>query len=529
MFKVVLPAKARSADQEKIVVLLVPEALEGAADAEKLRATFASPSAPVRLLVCLAERVDDWLIKLLPELGVKAEILLAPELEKPTTSATVLQALPKMLPRDQLEFALALSDVVLRTPGSTHPVAITAQELAKPLIAPGEAVPPLPPLFDIIHRLDPNRPGVHSLGHCGFGRLEQGLGELFAFDWLGGRKGIADSCKRLRKCLGAKWHPNPYFAPDKWRELEPDKRGGDENAEMVVLFDELDRSALYGSYIHRDFLWIEHFGAAFAVATAVSGHLSGAPGKWGGVELITLAVVAGLVIFSRVTRLQDRWTACRLGAEQLRIARLSLPLLVLPSALATADKPETTHHRGNEPDFGFMALAQVKRAIRDHGLPQLVEGFSLARALAWVRLIVRDQIDYHKKNHHKLHRAEDRLRRFAIAIFVAAFFAVILHFHFKNADWLLLVTAAGPAFAAALHGVGTRLGIVHRAALSREVERQLTKIDNDLDELGKAAGHSVDEAEAWAQVRRLTFQAAEAMGRENTSWHGLVRRYRDDL
>ena len=30
-------------------------------------------------------------------------------------------------------------------------------------------------------------------------------------------------------------------------------------------------------------------------------------------------------------------------------------------------------------------------------------------------------------------------------------------------------------------------------------------------------------------VRRLAFAATDAMGRENTSWHGLVRRYRDEL
>lgn len=528
MFEAVLPVKARSLEQERIVVLLVPEALNGAAAAEKLRATFAAASAPVRLLVCLTEHVDEWLIKLLPELGVEIQILLGPQLEKPATGAFVLRALPNMLPRDQLEFALALSDVVLTAPDSSHPVAITAKELAKPIIGPGDAVPGLPPLVDVTHRLDPNKPGWHSRGHGGFGRFEQGLGELLAYDWLGGPQGVAESRKRLRRCLG-KWHPHPYFAPGTWRELEPDTRGSEANAEIVVLFDELDRSALYGSYIHRDFVWVEHIGAAAAVATAVLGHLLGGSLVSGFAELIILTVIATLVIFSRNARLQDRWTACRLGAEQLRIARLSLPLLVLPSALATADKPEATHHHGNEPDFGFMALAQVKRAIRDHGLPRLVEGFSLAQALAWVRLFVRDQIDYHKKNHLKLHRAEERLRFITELIFLAAVIAVIAHFFFRHNDWLLMVTAAAPALAAALHGAGTRLGIVHRTALSRDVERQLTKIDGELAALGAAAGGAVDEAEAWAQARRLTFQAAEAMGRENSSWHGLVRRYRDDL
>jgi hypothetical protein len=523
----VLPVKASFAEQERTVVLLVPEALNGATDAEKLHATFASPSAPIRLLVCLTDSVDEWLIKLLPELGVEVQILLGQQLAKPAIGDLVLRALPNMLPRDQLEFALALSDVVLITPNSNHPVAKTAQELAKLIIVPGDAVPPLPPILDVTHHLDPNKPGWHSRGESVFGRFEQGIGESLAYNWLGGRAGVAESRKRLRRCAGA-WHPNPYFAPDKWRDLEPDTRGGEQNAEMVVLFDELDRSALYGSYIHRDFVWLEHLFAAFAVLTAVSGHLFDIPTAGGAVELVTLAAIAALVIFSRKTRLQDRWTACRLGAEQLRIARLSLPLLVLPSALATADKPESTHHHGNEPDFGFMALVQVKRAIRDHGLPQLVNDFSLAQALAWVRLFVQDQIDYHKRNHQKLHRAEGRLRLITGLFFFAAVVAVIVHFFPPHFEKLLIITAGFPALAAALHGAGTRLGIVHRAALSREVERQLTKIDGELAALGSAAG-SVDEAEAWAQARRLTFQAAEAMGRENTSWHGLVRRYRDDL
>jgi len=88
-----------------------------------------------------------------------------------------------------------------------------------------------------------------------------------------------------------------------------------------------------------------------------------------------------------------------------------------------------------------------------------------------------------------------------------------------------LATAAGPAFAAALHGTGTRLGIVHRAALSSDVAKELAKIDEDLT----AVETMPPGEESWTQMRRLAFAAAEAMGRENSSWHGLVRRYRDDL
>jgi hypothetical protein len=80
--------------------------------------------------------------------------------------------------------------------------------------------------------------------------------------------------------------------------------------------------------------------------------------------------------------------------------------------------------------------------------------------------------------------------------------------------------------AAALHGAGTRLGFVHRAALSREMQKQLSDIFHSLDELIRTAASSTT---AWHDVRALAYEAAKAMGVENTSWHRLVRRYRDEL
>jgi hypothetical protein len=96
--------------------------------------------------------------------------------------------------------------------------------------------------------------------------------------------------------------------------------------------------------------------------------------------------------------------------------------------------------------------------------------------------------------------------------------AVLLHFC-SHIGGLLLVTAAGPAFAAALHGAGTRLGIVHRAALSLDVERELKVVQKAL---AKLIATPPIELEAWRE-------AATSMGRESTAWHGLVRRYRDEL
>ena len=92
--------------------------------------------------------------------------------------------------------------------------------------------------------------------------------------------------------------------------------------------------------------------------------------------------------------------------------------------------------------------------------------------------------------------------------------------------YLLLVTAAGPAFAAAVHGIATRLGFVHRIQLSLDAERELSPI---LDELAKVIANASAPEPTWIAVRKLAFRAAEAMGRETRSWHSQVRRQKDDL
>jgi hypothetical protein len=63
-------------------------------------------------------------------------------------------------------------------------------------------------------------------------------------------------------------------------------------------------------------------------------------------------------------------------------------------------------------------------------------------------------------------------------------------------------------------------------ALSVDAERELREIDQALIRLAQASSSVEDH---WRELRRFAAKAAEAMGRENTSWHGLVRRYPDVL
>jgi hypothetical protein len=509
------------------VVLLVPEALGETPDLEGLRRTLAGPPCPARVLLCLTGNAGHELVDTLAQLKLDFQILLAADAAPPPTKARCVHAPPGMSPDDQNEFALALCDVVLVGPGSEqHPVARTAVQLGKSVIAPGAGLRLLTHKAFLLG-LDPESPGWRILRRIN-GRLEQAILELWAFGWFGwDRTGRAKSTEALRKCITWRRLPNAYFPAGK----SPDRAAGDSSAKIVAAFEAMDRTALHGSHIHRDIIWFTYSAAAIAVLAAVVGVLRhSGPGIWAGLELTALVAVFGAVFWARATRLQDRWTACRLAAEQLRIARMSLPLLVLPPALATADTPQPGH---SDDQIDFVALDEVKRVVRDQGLPQLDPTFSAKEAAEWVSLIVSDQVGYHLRNHRKLECAETRLRGAAEFFFYLALAVVIVHlvetslgWHLIKPNWLLMATVVGPAFAAALHGAATRLGIVHRAALSEDVERELRSIDVSLAKFLEAPK---DTPEAWTELREFAYAAANAMGRENTSWHGLVRRYRDEL
>jgi hypothetical protein len=523
-------SKSLIAEDDKTVVLMVPEALRARIDPVSLRATLASSKA-VRVLLCLpdssGQEMVDALAQALTDRDMDVQVLLGTAVEVPNIRANcILRVPPGTLAADQIEFALALSDVVLVTSASEQSLFVReAVNLGRKMIVPGFPLPTIQPIVSVTDGLDPDRPGWRALGRYGFGRLEQTMMELLSFGWLGrSQAGVAASLKQLRRSMVGSWRPIPYFAPEGWQSLTPD-RAILESSKIIACFNELDRSALHGSHIHRDFIWIEYLGAAFAVWLAVAGHLAHGGPSWGVAELLTLLLVGGLVIGSRRIHLQDRWMACRLGAEQLRNAVVSLPLLVLPQALVVPDTRPSGDSRDKATELGFMALAQVKRAVRNQGLPRLDPAFTPDWAAAWLRLIIRDQIAYHDRNHRKLEQVERGIRFITAIIFLIAIAAVVLHFCI-HAEWLLLFTAAAPAFAAALHGTETRLGIVHRIPFSAEEKDQLTRIDSALAELIR---NLPSEGDAWQEVRRLAYRAATAMGLETTSLHGVMRRYKEEL
>jgi hypothetical protein len=520
-----------------LVVLLVPELFSWYPDTiDDIRTTIRGAQGEVRLLARVARGAGLELALRLAAEGLPIEILLAPDVTWPVQAPVGLDFVrapsgttPAMLD----EFALALSDVILTDPRSR-----SAPELVekfnnrdRPVVPAGGALPRLPVAGpDLAGWLDVERlRWRRGLRHwCG--RTEQFFSELVALHWRGARRSLA----RMHRCVARGWarHQIAYFAPEdrdrpemNWRMAALDLAAIDDDVPIVARFNALDLSALHGSFLHRDTIWLAYLASAAAVFVAVFGSLHlwpfGAPGSVGWTALEAVILVGILLIFLLQWRseLQDHWTSCRFAAEQLRVARLCLPLLVVPWALRGTDMPQ--------PDaFTARALNEVKRAVRDQGLPRLrpETGESVAESIRWLRLIITDQAGYHERNVERLERTDRNLHSLASVSFLFALGAVAGHLDGADAGWLLVFTAAFPAFAAAVHGVKTRLGIVHRIALSRQTQARLRSIDASLQRIDP-----VPRERAWADLRRLALDASDAMGTENASWHSLVRREKDDV
>ena len=532
--------------RSELIALLLSDLVDCAADRDALRETLRTAPRETRLLVCIPEASASALLSAIAGVHVDKQFLLGHEVEKLETRALAVKAPPGMSRDDLVEFALALSDVVLVSSGHKEQrwAKHANKNLGKPLVTVGLPLHRLSSeLLDVTGGLDPDAPGWRRwLGRHGSGRLEQGLLEFLAlWPW----DGESRTNKFLRSFrLG--WRPVSYV-PVCWQKSCPDEATTSKHSHLAKRFEAMDLSALYGSYKHRDVTWAAHLGVAAAVLFAILSFSSDHHLRFSLLEFLSL-LVATSIIWARHTKLQEHWTACRLGAEQLRIAGMSLPLLVLPRALATTD---IKNPGDDKIDYEFSALAQVKGAVREQGLPHVdYSSLPADEAARWLRQIVADQIDYHERNHQTLERAEKSLNLVSTTIFFASMVAVVLpviavtlvlllpslrdHAVMQFLSPLLghpdphflILSAALPAVAAALHGAGVRLGFVHRTALSRDMKKELADIAQSLDALIRSAASSTS---AWRKVRALAYRAAEAMGAESTSWHRLVRRYRDEI
>ena len=280
---------------------------------------------------------------------------------------------------------------------------------------------------------------------------------------------------------------------------------------------------------YRDANWIIYGLSALAVFSAVAGATGLAGGRFSGmlwalVELGTLAAITCVYCLANRGRWHELWLKHRYQAELIRYARMCAPVLAPLSVL----KEKIFTNKEN--DSGISSLQSnweqwtVRRLIIDEGLPMQRTGnqyqlsLHLTENANYVAKILADQMNFHKNLSSRNDRAAHTLHRLTEVCFVLTGVAILGHFALHSPHWLLL-TAALPAFAAAIHGVATHNEFERIGAVSSATHEELKVLSAALRNY-----HVTDEhpAKAWLVLQKITIEAANAMSGATRQWHEIV-------
>ena len=330
--------------------------------------------------------------------------------------------------------------------------------------------------------------------------------------------------------------PEAYWGPAK---PKPEDRDLHPIQDVPLFDDRFTRSDVKASLAaghHRDFTWLIYGASAFAVFAAVAGSIHLWPGGhgplWALAELLLIGGIIGGLRLAKSQNWHELWIGHRFVAEQLRYARMCLPLMGLPRLFMSPfwgivlDKKGESHLRLESPELWW-----VQRTLIAQGLPIAIDGREyspsqpqvLAVLKGYVSRVIANQKDWHGDNHTRWHKLHHHLHLLAVALFVATVLAVLVHF-IPHPPWLLICTAFFPALAAAIHGLATKLEMVRIAGQSAVTTQILTDLERAIDGSGYEAGWG-----DWLRLRHLALEAARAMSDENEQWQRLLRDQGADL
>ncbi len=542
------------------VALLAPEALDGLdykAIADALGDAFVRVHRhgyDLRALVSIATPPDGagrtalLAIKgALAERMIAAQWLLGPGVDEAFAGPGVIARMPDSAEEpDQRAFALGLCDCVVAGPAGGRLLA-DARRLAKPVFPPGADLPSLAVSARPVLALDPGERFFGRAWRHVAGRFEGFWTNLLSFDptrpssW---RRYLAGFAPR------GDWRPASDFPTDATRPYALDEAAkADAPGPARRVYAAFDRAAIYGARVHRDVIWAICVFTALAVIFAGIGKLTSegadAISGWSLFgQFFTLFGVLVLLPLVWSLRLRGRWIAARVGAEDLRLAQILVPMMIAPPQWTLPDlAPGELAKPGlrTPPDYRQMAVQGVVRALRSQGLPRLSAGATDETRAAWLAAHLEEQIRYHERNETRLHRAEHNALRMTLGISAFALTAPLAESIVKYREvltahgfpavivggvqswlqastWQLLLLTALPAVAAAFHAATTRMGFATRAQLSQRVGAALDEIKAQLDNSPEMP---------WPRLRPLALAAVRAMEDENQSWHNSLVRARD--
>lgn len=305
-----------------------------------------------------------------------------------------------------------------------------------------------------------------------------------------------------------------------------------EPAGIRARFEWSDKLANRYAGRYRDVTWLLYLFSGLAVFAAVAGaiHLwvDDKSYVWAYAELCSIILIIVLVALSRRGGWHSRWLFHRSLAEQLRYSRLAYPFMLswfhgrvdlsgnLGVDLSQRDPIGWLVHRS------FVAAGLPESRSNEHK-----SNLALPHELlsAYAKVILDGQHKYHARLAHQMHVVAHRMHLATTGMFALTTAAVLLHFVLHE-KWLLIFTAALPAFAAALHGIKVQLEFDRLSATSQEMANTLQDTLMAIDSLSSSG---LDDCSKWLRLRGLVLGACVKLASAADRWNDVVRHRKVDL
>jgi hypothetical protein len=243
----------------------------------------------------------------------------------------------------------------------------------------------------------------------------------------------------------------------------------------------------------------------------------------------------------------EAWLHFRQAAEALRMSSILHPLMASLSKLHRGvwgvaqgwASGESTQIRLEvlKPYHWFVIQLLREAGIPDQGVTKGIEA-RLQSLWSGVEYLLHGQVDYHKKTHSSARAAAHRMHQVTKIVFGTVVLAVVCHlipFAIEYAkeysvifpewthmvgdwihrqSWLLMITAGGPALAAALHGINSKVEF-HRIA--KNSSRSEVRLGSLIEAL-----RSKHISKSILVLRALSLEVAEVMFAEDDAWADLM-------
>lgn len=284
-----------------------------------------------------------------------------------------------------------------------------------------------------------------------------------------------------------------------------------------------DQLANYYAAMYRSTFLLNYFLGAMAVFMALLTFTI----KFAALPLVVieLACITTILVAHKIgktKRWHERAVNYRILAEMLRQMTFLSPVgITLPFANPPAHSRDKADLRTTWMHWHFSTIVRAAGIPKAELSPQLLINYRDYIVNEWIA----PQIDYHKRNAKQLGNALQYCEKWANFLFLATALACLLHLilhwiiheHWIS-DWLILLAAGLPAWAAAIHGIRSQGEFERLSERSKSMHLRLEELQNEINKTNMTGTLLIPKA-------ALDFSriAASEMLDEVNDWQVLYR------